>query len=70
MDRFTTRLLVDMGALLATIGISYLSFNYFENRFIGLKDKIAPKKHVPRTPVPDDTGAVAIVPASIKGPAH
>ncbi|MDF2188577.1 acyltransferase [Paraflavitalea sp. CAU 1676] len=46
MDRPVLKLMVDGMALLATIGISYLSYNLFENRFIGLKDKLAPK-HVP-----------------------
>lgn len=70
MDRFATRLLVDMGALLATIGISYISFNYIENKFIRLKDKIAPKHVPPPGPLPATVNEVSIVPVEIKGPAH
>lgn len=67
MDRFPTKVLVDLVALLATIGISYVSFNYIENKFIRLKDKIAPKHVPPPGTVPAD---VAVVPVEIKSPAH
>lgn len=67
MQHPVTRLLVDGAALLATIGISYLSFYLLENKFIRLKDRIAPK-HVP--PAPAAVAEVAVVPVESKGPAH
>lgn len=67
MQHPLTRLLVDGAALLATIGVSYLSFYCLENKFIRLKDRIAPK-HVP--PAPAAAAEVVVVPVESKGPAH